>query len=288
MKVTLIKPQGYCAGVNNAIKIALKAKEEHPDEDVYVLGMLVHNELVINELKERGITTLDRKDQSDETMLYSLKDGSIVVFSAHGHKKELDKIATEKHFIIYDATCPIVQRNLSIIQNELNSNHQIIYIGHEGHPEAEAALSIDKDVYFYNPKKEFDYSKIKDKHVFVINQTTFNINELKELYIDIIVHKPKARIENEICNATRLRQEAIINLKEDVDMILIIGDNASSNSKRLLEIAKTSHPNIESHLINNLEQLKEMKIKSTYVAIASGASTPMSEIDKIVKYLESL
>ena len=287
MKVTILEPQGYCAGVTNAINIALRAKLENKDKPVYILGMLVHNEKVINELTSLGITTLYRDNKSDEELLYSLPDESIVVFSAHGHKKNLDDIAFNKKFKVYDATCPKVKNNLKIISKEIEEGHKVIYIGHKNHPEALAALSISDQVLFYDIKGDFDYKGIKDKSPLVINQTTLNTKELKELYIDIIVHLPKARIMDEICPATRLRQEALINIADDVDLILVIGDKNSSNTNRLLEIAKTNHPEIDSYLVSDLDELKNIDInKKKHVAIASGASTPKKEIDKIKEYLE--
>lgn len=288
MEVTLLKPQGYCAGVTNAINIAFKAKEEHPNENVYILGMLVHNQIVIDELTYKGITTLYRDNKSDEELLYSLPDKSIIVFSAHGHKKNLDDITKNKQFIVYDATCPKVLNNLNIINEEIKNNHQVIYIGHKNHPEALAALSLSDQVFFYDIKSEFDYRRVKDKAPLVINQTTLNTKELKEIYIDIIVHKPKARIMDEICAATRLRQEALEKIDKDIDTILIIGDKKSSNTNRLLEIAKSTHPSVPSYLVSDLDEVKALKIKSNHLAIASGASTPLKEIDKIKEYLKSL
>lgn len=289
MKVTILEPEGYCAGVTNAINIALKAKKENPTLDVYILGMLVHNQKVINELTNSGITTLYRDNKSDEELLYSLPDNSIVVFSAHGHKRNLDEIAKRKNFKVYDATCPKVRNNLKIISKEIEEGHSVIYIGHKNHPEALAALSISDKVFFYDIKGEFNYKLNKDKSPLVINQTTLNTKELKELYIDIIVHLPKARIMDEICPATRLRQEALVNLDEDIDLILIVGDKNSSNTNRLLEIAKANHPSIDSYLISDKEELNKLDInKKKHVAIASGASTPKKEIDKIKEYLKSL
>ncbi len=142
---------------------------------------------------------------------------------------------------------------------------------------------------FYDIKGEFNYKGIKDKKPLVINQTTLNTKDLKEIYIDIIVHLPKARILDEICPATRLRQEALISLESDVDLILVIGDKNSSNTNRLVEIAKANHPNIPSYLISDIDELKNIEInKKKHVAIASGASTPKKEIDKIKEYLKSL
>lgn len=291
MKVILLQPHGYCAGVINAINIAKFAKKEHPNEPIYILGMLVHNDKVIEELTRIGIITLYRDDKSDEELLYSLKDHSVVVFSAHGHKKNLDEIAKEKDLIIYDATCPKVTQNIRMILEEVNAGHQVIYIGHKNHPEALAALSQDSNVFFYDIKEDnFDYKKIKDKSPLVINQTTLNTDDLKQIYIDIIVNKPHARIKDEICSATRLRQESIKQIDKEIDTIVVVGDKKSSNTKRLLEISQFYHPNCSSFLVKDVDELKSLiDIKNNHViAVTSGASTPKKEIDKIINYLESI
>lgn len=286
MEVTLLEPKGYCAGVTNAIKIAYKAKKEHPTENVYILGMLVHNQKVIDELSKNNIITLYRDNKTDEELLYSLPDEAVVIFSAHGHKKNLDDIARGKRFKVYDATCPKVLKNIEIIKDAVNDKKDVIYIGHENHPEALAALSQSINVKFYDIKKDFNYKGIKDKSPLIINQTTLNIKDLKDIYIDLIIHKPRAIIMDEICTTTRLRQEGIQKLSDDIDLILVIGDKKSSNTNRLLEIAKSSHPSIDSYLISDIDELATIDLsKYKKAAIASGASTPISEIDKIKEYL---
>ena len=287
MKVTILKPTGYCAGVNNAIKIAFKARQEHPSLDVNVLGMLVHNQEVIALLEKNNIHTLVGNDPSK--LLESVKDGSVIVFTAHGHDEKLEEICHKKHLIIYDAVCGKVKYNLTFIKKAINDGHQVIYIGEENHPEAKAALSISDSVLFYDIKKDFDYQNCADKAPFVIDQTTLNILDIQTIYADIKKHLPNAKIEDEICSATRERQEALLRLEEDVDAIIVVGDQKSSNTKRLFEIAQRAHPDITVLMIDTLSSLNVDLIRNKkHIAISSGASTPLETIDVIASYLEKL
>ena len=281
MKVEILKPKGYCAGVNKAIKMALQAREENPNKEVFVLGMLVHNNFVVKYLEEHHI-----KSTSD---ISSIPDGNVLIFSEHGHKKELDAIAKEKNLIVYDSICPKVQSNITLIEKNLQIGHQIIYIGLEGHPEAEACLSLNKKVILYNKNVLKNYQLDSDDSPLVINQTTLNYLELKDIHEEILKVIPNARKADEICASTRTRQEAISNLEDDVDLIIVVGDVNSSNTRRLLEISQTSHPCIQSLMISSADELDVSILQNkNHIVISSGASTPENIIDevynKIVNY----
>lgn len=287
MKVEILEPKGYCAGVTNAVKIALKAKREHPDETVYVLGMLVHNHEVIKMLEAQGLTFINKANLLEAA--HKLPNKSVVVFTAHGHPHQIDRLAKVKEFVVYDAICPKVKQNIDSIKKTLGEGHEVIYIGLRNHPEARAALAISPSVYFYRPGETFEYVDIKDKSPLVVNQTTLNYVELKDIHSEILSHIPEARIENEICNATRTRQDNIINLSQDVDSIIIVGDKKSSNANRLLEIAKNTHPEATSVLVNSPEAIKEKSYKNkNHIVLASSASTPIETINAIFDYLISL
>lgn len=283
MKVELVHPQGYCAGVRNAIEIAFKAKRENPTRNVYVLGMLVHNDLVIKELEENGINTLEGTDEIQ--LINSLKRGDVLIFSAHGHDEKLHNLAVSKGLIIYDATCPKVANNLKIIKDEISAKHQVIYVGQNGHRETNAALSVSDKVSLYDTKLLINYQLITDTSPLVINQTTLNFLTLKDIHNDIKEHIPGARIADEICSATRKRQEAILNIDKDVNLILIVGDQKSSNSKKLYELAKSHYQDSDVYLVSNLEDVKKLKIKGEKAVISSGASTPLSIVERIYEYL---
>ena len=274
MKVEILKPKGYCAGVNNAIKMAIKARQENPDKEVYVLGMLVHNNFVVKYLEEHNI-----KSTKD---INSVPDGSVLIFSAHGHKKELNQIAEDKKLIVYDSVCPKVQSNITLIERNLKMGHQIIYIGLEGHPEAEACLSLHKEVILFSKNVLKNYQLIFDKSPLVINQTTLNYLDLKHIHEDILQSFPRARIVDEICTSTRMRQEAITKLEDDVDLIIVVGDINSSNTRRLLEISQTSHPCTQSIMISDAGELDLSLLQNkNHIVISSGASTPENIIDEV-------
>ncbi len=283
MEVALIKPQGFCSGVTLAVKTAKKAKEENPEKNIYILGMLAHNQILIDDLTKEGFITLSGNEFEE---INKLNKGDVLVFTAHGHDSKLDEIAKEKGLITYDATCFKVKDNLNKIKEEVRSGHQVIYIGQQGHKEANAALAVSKNVSLYDTKLLINYYLITDESPLVINQTTLNFYELHKYHEDILRHFPKARIENEICNATRLRQEAILKIENDTDLIVIVGHQKSSNTNKLYDIALANYPNAQVIMVNKLDELKEINIEGKRkAAVGSGASTPQYIVDEIYNYL---
>ena len=286
MFVSLIKPQGFCSGVTKAVSIARQAKAEHPNENVYILGMLAHNQTLIDSLTKEGLITLS--DENEIESLEKLKKGDVVVFTAHGHSDKVEQKAKELGLIIYDATCFKVKSNLEKIKAEIKAGHQVIYIGQKGHKETNAALSVSDNVSLYDTKLLINYYFITDKNPYVINQTTLNCQELNKFHQDILEHIPGARIENEICAATRLRQEAVAKIDKDTDLIVVVGHQKSSNSNRLFEIASNTYKDSMVIMVNDLEELKHYDIDSKKkAAIVSGASTPQYVVDDIYNYLLS-
>lgn len=278
MKVEILNPKAYCAGVSNAIKIAKETKEKYKDKEVYVLGMLVHNNFVVKSLEESGIHSINS--------IEDIPDGQVVIFSAHGHKEALDDIAKAKNLVVVDSVCPKVLSNIKLIKENLAEGHQIIYIGQEGHPEAEACLSLSKKVILYHKNILKNYQLISDNSPLVINQTTLNILDIQDIHKEILEAFPHARVANEICGSTRLRQQAIQNISSDVDLIIVVGDVKSSNTRRLLEIAKQCHPNVESIMISEVKELGQVSWQNkNHIVISSGASTPEEIIDEVYQTL---
>lgn len=244
---------------------------------------------MINDLNEKGIKTLYQPKKTYEQLINTVPPESVLIFTAHGHDEKLDEIARRRGLTILDTTCPKVKNNLVLIKQELAAGHQVIYIGHKSHPETEAALSISSNVFHYDVAMGVDYSKITDPSPLVINQTTLNIIDIQKNFEDIKAHIPEARILEEICNTTRLRQEAVISLPHDVDLIIVVGDIYSSNTKRLYEIARMSHSETLSVMVSELHELDLNMLKEKkHVAIASGASTPLFAIEEIENYLKNL
>lgn len=281
MKITILEPRGYCAGVNQAIEMALTARKNHPLLMVNVLGMLVHNSYVIAFLKQHDIGLIKN--------IHEAPNGSAIIFTAHGHENKDEQIAKEKNLVIYDAICPLVKKNLATIAKEKENHHQVIYIGYPSHPETLAAISSNTNVYLYSIGQTFDYDVISDASPLIINQTTLNILSLENIHQDIKNHLPKARLQDEICRATRNRQEALLQIEEDVDAIIVVGSEKSSNAKRLYEIAQSVHPQVDAFLIESATELpKEILKTKRHIVISSSASAPLSLIEEISNELVNL
>lgn len=278
---------GVCFGVENAIKIAIKAREETTlDRNVYLLGRLVHNQMIMDDLKKRGITVLD-DNNSLETKISNLPSFSTIVFSAHGHDFKLDELAKKKNLKIYDASCPRVLANLQAIKNSLSMAHQVFYIGIASHPESDAALALSDKIIFIDYKvKKIPYFQFDEADIF--NQTTLNKEELDTIYKLIANQVLKPHFYNDICDATFRRQKAIEEIDKDVESIIVLGDPSSSNSRRLLEVAKRDHL-IPSYLVSNFDEVKLLPLEGIKkVFLTAGASTPSYLIDMVYEYLINL
>lgn len=281
--ITLLKPIAHCYGVINAIELAKKVAVEHKDKNIYVFGFLVHNEEVINDLLNYNVKTIDLSNKNPLEELEKFTKNDIVIFTAHGHPESYEEVLNKRDVLYFDATCPRVKECFSLIKQ----SQETIYIGKKNHPEANAALTMNDNVHFYDINEKFDYSQVKTSDPLVINQTTLSFLELEGIYQEIRHKLPNAKIEDEICDATLLRQKAIIGLKDDVDTILIIGSRKSSNTMKLFEVATKTHRNKKVYLVSDLDELKKLDIKYHNLVIASGTSTPYQTVAKIKEYLEN-
>ena len=289
MKVILVKPYGYCAGVANAIELAKKVKKEHPTSNVVVLGMLVHNNDALEELSTHGISSLYKKDKSYLELAKELKDDDIVILTAHGHDKKIEDYLNSRGIKFFDATCPFVKITHQKIEDYLKDNHEVIYIGKANHPEAIAALSLSSKIHLYDINNGLDYSSVVDKSPLVINQTTFSNREIKHIEDEILSKIKSAKVSNSVCNASSLRQEGLLSLPKEVELIYVIGGPLSNNTKTLFNLAKE---NFHSAKVINIENKNDINKKDlrglNYVALVSGASTPIYITNEIKDYLESL
>ncbi|MDY4937520.1 MAG: 4-hydroxy-3-methylbut-2-enyl diphosphate reductase [Candidatus Onthovivens sp.] len=284
MKIDIIQPSGYCFGVMNAINEAIKIKKNNPFNNVYVLGELVHNEDVISFLNNHDIHTLVINNNEEE-ILKNLNTNDILIFSAHGHNEKLDELLKNKKITFFDTTCKNVRKNLDLIKENIDKG--IIYIGKENHAETKAAISISNKVILYDLDKGLDFSKITFKEPIIINQTTLSFLELNNIHKEILENIPKANIIDEICPVTRIRQENIINLKKDYDLLIIIGSKTSSNTNKLYELALKYHQNKKVLMIGSKKDLFNFDLSNyQHVAIFSGTSTPNEIINEVKQYLE--
>ena len=282
MKVILANPYGYCAGVANAISLAYKTKEQYPNSRIIILGMLIHNDDTLLELAKVGIETLYQKDKDLIDLIDDIKDGSIVILTAHGHSKAVEEKLKGRGLKFIDTTCPFVNLTFLEISKAISSGHEVIYIGKQNHPEANAALSISNRVHLLDVSTK-KLPIIYDKAPLVINQTTFSHYEIENLILEIKNHYPDARIFKSVCDASTRRQEALLHLDKNVELIYVVGGKKSNNAKTLFDMAVTNFPKAKVIAIQNENDINEKDLKGlNLVAISSGASTP-KEISEAIK-----
>jgi len=287
MKIEIIEPFGYCAGVDRAIRLALETKKKNHAKQVVILGMLVHNQDALESLKNKGISTIYEEGATLLELVDHIPDGAIVILTAHGHSEDVEKKLKSRKLQFVDATCPFVVATFEQIKKATNQKRDVIYLGKENHPEANAALSISKNVHLCDPKKIVLESKLKEP--LLINQTTFSQREIAAATKIIQDYLPNVEIVPSICGASTHRQNGLISLSQDVELIYVVGGKNSNNTLTLIEIARSTHPNAKVIAIQNKEDInKKDLIGLSYIAISSGASTPKEITIGVKKQIEQL
>ena len=283
MEVIKVTPRGYCKGVVRAISIAKQCAQQYPDLNITVLGMLVHNEYVKKALERLNIRTIENSHKTREQLLDEINDG-VVIFTAHGISDQVKQKAVDKGLICVDASCPDVVKTQELVRSCLNGNGVVFYIGKHHHPEAEAICSLSERVFLIADENEVPANITGD--IFVTNQTTMSIFDIERIFDTIRKQYPKARFSEEICNATRIRQQAVASLKgQNVDVLYVVGDKHSNNSKRLAQIGREQGiPNV--FLIDDAGGIKKEQLDNyRIVAVTSGASTPTYLTNQVIDVL---
>lgn len=280
MEIQIAQYAGFCEGVERAYKIALENSAK--DTPVYMLGNLVHNTQVVEDLINRGVMTVKTISEIPKG-----KNG-ILLISAHGVSPEIYKEAESKGLKVVDTTCPWVKNAQKLAEKLSNNNLQLIIVGDREHPEVKGlqGWSNNKAIVVQNAD---ELSKIPAKclagTVGVIAQTTqsesnFNavVNKLKESSKNLVVHKT-------ICGATEKRQKAAVELAQKVDLMLVIGDRKSANTKRLTELCLQA--GTETHQIQTVAELDRSWLEGkNKIGITAGASTPEWVIQEIIGRLK--
>jgi len=285
LKILLASPRGFCAGVDRAIEIVKKtlAKFGSP---VYVRHEIVHNAQVVESLKKLGAIFVEE--------LNEIKDLSRpVIFSAHGVPKSVPEEATNKKMFYIDATCPLVTKVHREAERHNKNGYKVVLIGHKDHPEVIGTMGqIPKENIVLIETLEDANSLKLDGPIAYVTQTTLSVDDTKEI-IEVLKKKfpgIKAPIKEDICYATTNRQNAVKKIASKCDMFLVIGSDNSSNSKRLVEVAKKAGC-AKSQLINFKKEfpIKEI-VECDTIGLTSGASAPeklvqdfISEIKKHAK-----
>jgi len=280
MKVLLANPRGFCAGVDRAIEMVERALELH-GAPIYVRHEVVHNKFVVNDLKSKGAIFVEEIDE--------VPRGKVVIFSAHGVSQAVRKQAQDIGAIIYDATCPLVTKVHKEVTRKQKQNHNVILIGHEGHPEVEGTLgqsSGDQTVQLVETVSDVENLEISTDDISYTTQTTLSVDDTQKIVQALKEKFPniQAPKKDDICYATQNRQDAVKALMESCDVLLVLGSNNSSNSNRLKEIAKKM--NKPAYLIDGIDDIDVGWIEGVEtVGVTAGASAPEVLVQEVVDCL---
>ena len=284
MIVNKIVPQGFCKGVVNAIRIVKESLEK--EKKVYLLGEVIHNKNVINELTNLNAITIPTNNKTRLELLDEIDNGT-VIFSAHGVSPLVYDKANKKGLKIIDATCPMVHLVHNNIKKKIDDNYSVIYIGSKNHPEVEGVLGISSSIIFISSIDDIDNININNDKIYATNQTTLSKYDVSDIYNKLQSKYPSIEIDNKICNATTIRQEAIKN-QPKADLCIIVGDKSSSNTKKLVSVSN-EFTNIKTIQCEDLKSLNKDDLKDVNVVnISSGASTPSYIVDEIIDYLKNI
>ena len=281
-RVILAAPRGYCAGVDRAVQTVEEALEEH-GAPIYVRKEIVHNKHVVEQLAARGAIFVEEETEVPE--------GKIVVFSAHGVAPAVHERAAQRKLRTIDATCPLVTKVHVEARKFAEDGYTIILVGHEGHEEVEGTMGEAPDaIVLVQTVEDADTLELDDPdHVALITQTTLSVDETAEIITRLKERFPKIVTpkSEDICYATTNRQIAVKEIAAECDLVLVIGSTNSSNSNRLVEVAREY--GAESYLIDNHTQVDPAWLEGVEtVGITSGASAPEELVEDLVNLFREM
>ena len=284
IKILLSAPRGFCAGVERAIEIVEKSIKKY-GAPVYVRHEIVHNKYVVDDLKNKGAIFVEELEEIEDK-------SRPVIFSAHGVPKKIPEDAKNYNMSYVDATCPLVSKVHREAENLHKAGYHLILIGHQNHPEVIGTMgqlptgSIDL---IQNEDEAKKYKHQNNKKISYVTQTTLSVDDTKEI-IEILKNKfpnIKEPMKEDICYATTNRQMAVKNIAKKCDLFFVIGSRNSSNSVRLVEVAKKSGC-LNSILIHSQSEIPFNLIEnSNIIGISSGASAPEILVENFIKELKN-
>ena len=284
MKIIMANPRGFCAGVDRAIEIVERALELF-GAPIYVRHEVVHNKYVVERLRSKGAVFVEELDE--------VPDDTTVIFSAHGVAKLVREEAARRKLRVYDAICPLVTKVHMEVGHYQDEGRECILIGHEGHPEVEGTLgqykpkSNEGGMYLVESVEDvWDLDVKNPEYLAFVTQTTLSMDDTAEV-IDALrerfpnISGPR---KEDICYATQNRQDAVKNLSEQCDLILVVGSPNSSNSTRLMEISEKV--GVPSYLIDNASEIKKEWLDDKQcIGVTAGASAPEVLVEAVINQL---
>jgi 4-hydroxy-3-methylbut-2-en-1-yl diphosphate reductase len=285
VEILLANPRGFCAGVDRAISIVERALEIF-GAPVYVRHEVVHNLFVVNRLKKLGACFVE--DIND------VPDDSILIFSAHGVSKAVREQAKSRSLKIFDATCPLVTKVHMEVSRSSYRGEEVILIGHAGHIEVEGTMGQYNNpqggIYLVESIDDVGKLEVKNEsHLYFTTQTTLSVDDTSDIIQALIARFPNIRgpRKNDICYATTNRQQAVRELANKVDLVLVVGSKTSSNSNRLAELARRAGK--ESYLIDFKTDIKQEWLDNAgVIGVTAGASAPEVLVNEVVEHLTAL
>ena len=282
LNIFLAGPRGFCAGVDRAIEMVKGALKKY-GAPVYVRHEIVHNKFVVENLKSQGAIFVEELNEIEDR-------SRPVIFSAHGVPKAVPEEALSLNLVYYDATCPLVSKIHKEVENFDKKNLPVILIGHRNHPEVIGTMGqTDKKIYLV--EKVEDVKKLplnQNDEIAYVTQTTLSVDDTKDIIKEIKLHfsnviEPK---KNDICYATTNRQEAVKKIANQCDYFLVIGASNSSNSLRLVEVAK-NYGSKKAILVEDVDSLNlNIFQESENIGITASASSPEVLVKKLIDNLK--
>jgi 4-hydroxy-3-methylbut-2-enyl diphosphate reductase len=282
-RVLLAGPRSFCAGVERAVEIVERALDRH-GPPVFVRKQIVHNVHVVHDLEARGAVFVDEVDEVPE--------GAMVIFSAHGVSPEVRRKSAERNLVVIDATCPLVTKVHAEAKRFARNGYTIFLVGHEGHEEVEGTTGEAPDsIRLIDPEGAADaMDGVGDpERVAFLTQTTLAVDEVRSVVGGLRERFPllAAPGSDDICYATQNRQDAVKAIAAECDVLLAIGSDNSSNSKRLVEVAERE--GCSAHLIDDGRDIRlEWLAGAATIGLTAGASAPDSLVRDVVAELEGL
>ena len=281
-EILLAEPRGFCAGVDRAIEIVERALQKF-GAPIYVRHEIVHNTYVVNDLKAKGAIFIED--------LAEVPPGATLVFSAHGVSKAVRNEAAERGFSIFDATCPLVTKVHVEVAKLFKEGFEFIMIGHKGHPEVEGTMGqLSEGIYLVEEAEDVERVQVRNpEKLAVVTQTTLSVDDAAEILAAVKRRFPHVREpkQQDICYATQNRQDAVKVLAPQVDVVIVVGSQTSSNSKRLREVS--IRKGTPSYMVDQPDDLQpewfEGKVR---VGLTAGASAPDILVQQVIERLKAL
>ena len=282
MPIILANPRGFCAGVERAIAIVERALEKF-GAPIYVRHEVVHNKFVCDDLRSKGAVFVEE--------LSEVPAGNTVIFSAHGVSQAIRSEAEQRGLKVFDATCPLVTKVHLEVGRMRKGEREIVMIGHKGHPEVEGTMGqVQGGMYLVETPEDVATLQVKDpEYLAYVTQTTLSIDDAGRVIAALRARFPAIQgpKKDDICYATQNRQDAVKALADVCDLVIVVGSQNSSNSRRLKEVA--AGRGIDAYLVDAADEIDAgWLVGKTQIGVTAGASAPDVLVQQVVARLQAL